>query len=119
MSKIQYINDVSGRPQFVVLPIAEYESLINDGWEDIPYRADKHDDETVPGEVVAIMVDQDVSLPAAWRIHSGLSQYDVAEKLGTTQSAVSQWESVDSKPQKKTREKLAALYGCRPEQLTL
>ncbi|WP_413734305.1 helix-turn-helix domain-containing protein [Sodalis sp. RH21] len=89
------------------------------GWEDIPYHSDRHDDETVPGEVVAIMVDQNVSLPAAWRIHSGLSQYDVAEKLGAAQSAVSQWESVDSKPQKKNREKMAALYGCRPEQLML
>ncbi len=89
------------------------------GWEDVPYYADKHDDETVPGEVVAIMVDQDVSLQAAWRIHSELSQYVVAEKLGTTRSAVSQWESVDSTPQKKNREKMAALYGCRPEQLML
>src|SRR5471030_1303642 len=119
MSKIQYINDTAGKPQFVVLPIAEYEKLVSDGWEDVPYQADAHDDETVPGEIVSIMVSQDVSLLAAWRIHSRLSQYDVAEKLDTTQSAVSQWESVDSKPQKKTRQKLAALYGCQPEQLTL
>jgi len=119
MSKIQYINDTAGKPQFVELPIAEYEHLVNDGWEDVPYQADEHDDETIPGEVVSIMVNQDVSLLAAWRINSGLSQYDIAEKLGTTQSAVSQWEFVDSKPQKKTRQKLAALYGCRPEQLTL
>ncbi|MBI3311565.1 MAG: transcriptional regulator, partial [Serratia liquefaciens] len=37
----------------------------------------------------------------------------------TTQSAVSQWEAIDSKPQKKTREKLAKLYHCRPAQMAL
>ncbi|TBL56888.1 XRE family transcriptional regulator [Hafnia paralvei] len=50
--------------------------------------------------------------------HVGLSQYDVAEKLGTTQSAVSKWEAQGSKPHKKTRERLAALYNCKPEQMT-
>ncbi|QHA85557.1 helix-turn-helix domain-containing protein [Serratia rhizosphaerae] len=118
MSKPQYINDVAGKPQYVVLPIDEYERLISNDWADVPYRAGDNDDEVIPHDVVSIMVDQDVSLIAAWRIHRGLSQYEVAERLGTTQSAVSQWESVDSKPQKKTREKLAALYNCRPEQMT-
>lgn len=120
MSKLQYINDAAGKPQFVVLPIAEYEQLTSDdGWESVPYRAGEHDDATVPHDVVAIMVDQNVSLIAAWRIYRGLSQYDVADKLGTTQSAVSQWEDVDSKPQKKTRQKLAELYNCEPEQMLL
>ncbi|MGM7962738.1 transcriptional regulator, partial [Yersinia enterocolitica] len=36
-----------------------------------------------------------------------------------TQSAVSQWEAVDSRPQKKTREKLAAIYKCRAAQMIL
>lgn len=122
MSKLQFINDVNGKPQFVVLPIGEYEKLMSDsdaGYEEIPYLADEHDSETVPNDVVEIMFRDDVSLLAAWRIHRGLSQYDVAEKLGTTQSAVSQWEAKDSRPQKKTREKLAELYLCRPEQMTL
>ena len=45
------------------------------------------------------------------------TEQEVAEKLGISQSAVSQLESPDSRPQKRTREKLAALYGCQPEQL--
>ena len=101
MSKIQYIHDASGKPQFVVLPIAEYERLRDDGWESVHYESGKNDDETIPHDVVSIMVSQEVSLIAAWRIYRGLSQYNVAEKLGTTQSAVSQWESINSKPQKK------------------
>jgi len=91
MSK-QYIYDEASKPQFVVLPVAEYEKLLSDAegeWESIPIEASPEDDETVPHEVVGIMIDQEVSLQAAWRIHRGLSQYDVAEKLGTTQSAIS------------------------------
>lgn len=121
MAKLQYIHDDSGQPLYVVLPLDEYKRLVRqqEDYEPLPYHADKHDDETVPHEVVSIMLDQDVSLIAAWRIFRGLSQYDVAEKLGTTQSAVSQWEAPHSKPQKKTREKLAVLYRCQPTQMTL
>ncbi|WP_147198495.1 helix-turn-helix domain-containing protein [Pantoea sp. CCBC3-3-1] len=121
MSK-QYIYDETGKPQFVVLPVAEYEKLLSETegeWEVIPVEADEHDNETVPGAVVNIMVEQDVSLQAAWRIYRNLSQQYIAEKLGTTQSAVSQLERIESKPQKKTRERLAKLYNCRPEQLVL
>lgn len=119
MSK-QYIYDEAGKPQFVVLAIADYEKLLADAdsrWESIPIEAGDDDDETIPHEVVGIMVDQDVSLQAAWRIHRGFSQYDVAAQLGMTQSAISQLERIESKPQKKTRERLAKLYDCRPEQL--
>jgi transcriptional regulator with XRE-family HTH domain len=48
-----------------------------------------------------------------------LSQQEVAEKLGISQSAVSQLEALDSRPQKRTREKLAAIYGCKQEQISL
>lgn len=119
MTKLQYIHDSSGKTQFVVLPIAEYERLINDGYDDIPYTTDNDDNETVPNDVVQIIAKDDISLLAAWRVYRGLSQYDVAEKLGTTQSAVSQLESAKSRPQKRTREKLAIIYNCRPAQLTL
>ena len=121
MAKLQYIHDESGRPLYVVLPLDEYKKLVGrqDDYKSIPYNSDAHDDETVPHEVVSIMLDQNISLIAAWRVFRGLSQYDVATKLGTTQSAVSQWEAIDSKPQKKTREKLAELYQCRPAQMTL
>ena len=108
-----------------VLPVDEYERLINsqpdseESWESVPYEQDEHDKENIPNDVVEVMIKHDVSLQAAWRLCCGLSQYEVAEELGRTQSAVSQLERTESKPRKKTREKLAELYGCRPEQLTL
>lgn len=73
MSK-QYIYDEAGKPQFVVLPVAEYERLLSasDGeWETIPVEADEHDDETIPHDVAGIMIEQEVSLQAAWRIWRG------------------------------------------------
>lgn len=120
MAKLQYINGNDGNPQFVVLPIEEYERLVgDDGYIDIPYIKSANDHETVPNDVVQIMVRDNISLLAAWRVYRGYSQYDVAEKLGTTQSAVSQFEDINSRPQKKTRNRLAELYDCKPEQLIL
>ena len=100
----RYINNKQGKPEFIILPIAEYESLLanaipydddnEEDWEKIPVEKDEFDDVTIPNEVVWIM----------------------AEK---TQSAISQAERKESKPQKKTREKLAKIYNCLPEQLSI
>lgn len=119
---VQFIKDESGNTQFVVIPVSEYERLVNGNngqYESIPYQAAEDDDETIPNEVVQIMFDKDISLQAAWREYRGLSQYAVAAALGVKQATISQIEKQDSKPQKKTREKLAKLYGCKPEQLIL
>lgn len=125
----RYINSPQGTPEFVILPIAEYENLLmqaeildnedDSAWEDIPIEASEDGGELIPNDVVNIMFEQDVSLLAAWRIYRNLSQYDVAERTGLTQSAISQAERKESKPQKKTRVKLAKIYQCTPKQLTL
>ena len=126
---IQLIKDKNGKPQYVVIPYDEYYRLRlqlaesasddDDEWEDIPCEHDDDDNISLPGIVCDIMDKEGVSLQAAWRIHCGLSQKDVAEKLGISQSAVSQLESPESRPQKRTREKLAAIYGCKQEQISL
>lgn len=125
----RYINNEQGAPEFIILPIAEYEELLNKAnyyddeddseWEDVPVERGEEDDTLIPHEVVSIMIDEKVSLLAAWRIYRNLSQQEVAEKTGLTQSAISQMERAESKPQKKTREKLAKIYQCLPEQLTI
>lgn len=124
----RYINNPEGQPEFIILPIAEYENLLMKAspfdedlaeWEDIPIEATEDGGELIPNDVVNIMFEQDVSLLAAWRVYRNLSQADVAERTGLTQSAISQAERKGSKPQKKTREKLAKIYQCKPEQLEL
>ncbi|NTX68896.1 helix-turn-helix transcriptional regulator [Lelliottia amnigena] len=126
---VQLIKDDEGIPQYVVIPYNEYfrmclklselDDETDDDLEDIEVEHDSLDDVKLPGEVCRIMTWQDVSLQAAWRILCGLSQQEVADKLGISQSAVSQLEAVDSRPQKRTREKLAAIYGCTQEQISL
>ncbi|REF27994.1 helix-turn-helix protein [Xenorhabdus cabanillasii] len=123
MAGIQFITDENGNKQAVVLPIAEYERLLaaldhDEDYVSIPYTKGANDDETIPHEVISIMVDEKIPLHAAWRIYRGLSQTEVAEKLGIKQAAVSQFEKAE-RPRQATLEKLAALYGCRPTQLTL
>lgn len=121
---LQYINDRQGRPQYVVLPVADYRRLVaeagDDGeWESIPYESDQYDDATVPGAVVDIMIDKDVSIAAAWRIYRGMNQNEAAKQLGISQSALSQIEKKGNRPLGKTLEQLAALYGCEIAQLAV
>lgn len=126
---VQYIKDEEGKPQYVVIPyqeyfrmrlgMLEYDDEDEADWEDIPTESDEYDNEKLPHEVCEVMSREDVSLQAAWRILRGLSQQEVADKLGISQSAVSQLEAKESRPQKRTREKLAAIYGCKQEQISL
>ncbi|HEJ8621594.1 TPA: helix-turn-helix transcriptional regulator [Klebsiella michiganensis] len=126
---VQLIKDDEGNPQYVVIPyneyfqmrlkMAEYDDEKEEEWEDVPYESDEYDDIPLPDSVCDIMHREKVSLQAAWRILRCLSQQEVANKLGISQSAVSQLEAIDSRPQKRTREKLAAIYGCTQEQISL
>ncbi|MBD2801777.1 helix-turn-helix transcriptional regulator [Xenorhabdus sp. M] len=123
MAGIQFITDENGNKQAVVLPIEEYERLLaaldrDEDYVSIPYTKGANDDETIPHEVISIMVDEEITLHAAWRIYRGLSQTEVANKLGIKQAAVSQFEKAE-RPRQATLEKLAALYECKPTQLTL
>ncbi|VCY75680.1 hypothetical protein BANRA_05028 [Klebsiella pneumoniae] len=125
---IQYIKDEEGKDQYVVIPysdyfrmrlaLLEYDDEDESDWEDIPYESDIYDDVMLPGEVCDVMHKENVSLQAAWRILRGMSQQEVAEKLGISQSAVSQLEALDS-VRKSAPAKLAAIYGCTQEQISL
>lgn len=94
--------------------MAEYDDEKEEEWEDVPYESDEYDDIPLPDSVCDIMHREKVSLQAAWRILRGLSQQEVANKLGISQSAVSQLEAIDSRPQKRTREKLGGNIRLHP-----
>ena len=101
---IQFIKDDEGKTQYVVIPYAEYFRMClkmaelddesEDDLEEIESEHDEYDHVGLPDVVCRIMDRDDVSLQAAWRIHCGLSQQEVADKLGISQSAVSQLEAV-------------------------
>ena len=123
---LQVINDLNNNPLFVVLPIAEYnrlkecEAQLHDDeeeWESLPYEQGDNDDVSIPHSVVMAMIKHNVSHLGAWRIYRNLSQQEVAEKTGLSQSAISQMERADSKPRKATLEKFAEIYQCDVKQM--
>lgn len=53
----------------------------------------------------------------ARRLEAGLTQAQLAKKLNVDQTAVSRWESGETKPLKKYHKKLAKVLGCSVEEL--
>ena len=71
---------------------------------------------SVPHEVVDLSFDRGVSAMAAWREHLGLTQAEVAARIGITQAAYAQMDRV-KQPRKPTLEKVASALGLEVEQL--
>ena len=74
-------------------------------------------DNLIPHEVVSHIVDGATTV-RAWREHLNLTQDEVAKRLGISQPAFAQQESV-AKPRRATREKIAAAFGIHADQLEL
>lgn len=101
------ILEQNGLPAFAVLPYDDYVKLVS--FND--------DDEYIPHEVVGLMVKNGYNTVKAWRVYLGLTQKEVAQKAGITQSALSQMESSDNEMRTATLEKLAAALGVSVGQL--
>lgn len=102
----QVIKDKNGNPAFVVLPYADFQRIMH------PIDTQSG----VPSEVADLAFDNGWPALRAWREYLGLTQSEVAERLGISQSAYSQHESSQSL-RKTTRAKIAAALGIYPEQL--
>lgn len=107
-TKLQIINDAQGLPAFVVIPYADYQAMQTQPMIDTANG--------VPSAVVCAVFDRGISALKAWREHLELTQSEVAERAGITQSAYSQHEQAE-KLRKPMREKLAQALGLRAEQL--
>ena len=99
----------NGHPAFVVIPYDEYIRMRR------PFIPD--DGESVPNDVVWLTIDKGFTLIRAWREYLGLTQKEVAEKMGITQAALSQMEAGEKKLRKATLEKLAVALGLGIEQI--
>lgn len=71
----------------------------------------------IPHEVVSLLVNGATPI-RAWREHLNLTQDVVAKRMGISQPAFAQQETV-AKPRKGTREKIAAAFGINADQLEL
>lgn len=101
---IQIINGPDGKPEYVVIPYAQYLA---------ERRAEKlRDPNMIPNKVVGRTVDGATHVKA-WREHLGFTQAEVAAKLGIMQGAYAQQEGSD-KLRRSTREKIAAALGIFP-----
>lgn len=72
--------------------------------------------EGVPLEVVRHHIEAEVSMARAWREYLGLSQTEVAERMGITQAGLSQIENA-KRSRRETLARLAGALGITLEQL--
>ncbi|MBI6895973.1 helix-turn-helix transcriptional regulator [Pseudomonas putida] len=82
------------------------------------YIASRLMDDLVPNAVVGYMVKDGFTAIGAWRKHLDLTQAQVAERLGISQSAYAQQEAAE-RPRKATREKIAKALGIPVQSLDL
>ena len=104
---LHILRDAVGNPAFAILPYAQYQKLI---------LGKTRPELGIPAAVVDKAIDNDYSAARAWREHLGLTQTDVARRMGVTQGAYAQLET------KKTirlssRAKIAKAMGIHAAQL--
>lgn len=75
------------------------------------------ENDLVPHSIVVAVLQDGVSPVKAWREHLGLTQADIAERMGVSQSDYAEQESATKKLSKTSREKLAAALGIIAAQL--
>ena len=104
INNFQTILGADGAPAFVVVPYADFIARFEQSGD------------LVPDTVVKLAFDDGMAPAKAWRTHMLLTQAEVAERMGVTQSAYAQLES-SAKLRKSSREKIAAALGVSPKQL--
>lgn len=100
--EFQTIVGADGLPAFVVMPYAEF--------------VERFESDGVPHEVMGLVIKQDMTPAKAWRTHLGLTQAEVAERMGIGQSSYAELEGSE-KPRKSSRERIAAALGIKAGQL--
>lgn len=103
------IIEQNGKPMFVVVPYDDYLDLVHD----------KDSETTIPHKVVERHIMEDKSMIRAWREHKRLSQAEVADRMGISQSAYSQMEKPDAHLRKPTLKKIAKALEIKVEQIQI
>lgn len=98
--------DQSGKPAFAVIPYPECMSLT------------KQNAPTIHNAVVNKVINKVMTPIRAWREHLGLTQTEIARRLGISQSVYAQQEAKEP-VRKATREKIAQALGIAAEQLAV
>lgn len=104
----QIIKAPDGTPLFAVIPWAEYEEV---------FEGRPDEEVFLPQEVVELVHLRDMGLIRAWREHLGLSQREVAGRMGVSQPAYAKMEAKGANPRVATLKKIAAALGVEWEQV--
>lgn len=107
--KIEY----NGKPAYVLVP-----------WDEWCYikpllDAQKIRDSGIPQEVVEAHILRNDSLIKAWREYLGITQEELAERLGVSQAAVVKFERFDARPRIATIRKIGTALGLNEGQLSV
>lgn len=103
-TNFQTIVGHDGKPAFVVMPYVDFMRLY------------AKDEALIPHAVIEATVNTNATPVKAWREHLGLTQADVAKRLGITQPAYAKQENSD-KLRPATLAKIARALGISVEQL--
>jgi len=105
--KIEY----QGQPAFVLVPWEDFERIrpLLSG-EKIPAAG-------IPQAVVEAHVLRAVPVIRAWREHTGMTQEELADRMGVSQAAVAKLERPDAKPRRTTLARVATALGISITQL--
>lgn len=104
----QIIKAPDGSPLYALVPWEEYE-------EKFEGRPDE--EVLIPHEVVELVHLHGRPMIRAWREHLGLSQREVAGRMGVSQPAYAKMEAKAARPRVVTLKKIAAALGVEWEQL--
>jgi len=72
-------------------------------------------DGSIPHEVILLMVDNDWSIIRAWREYLGVTQVEMARRLGIRQPSYAAMEAQGARPKKSTRARIAEALGLMPD----
>lgn len=107
------VHGPGGEAQYVLVPVLEYLELVDTGVVLGPDGEvlDVPDSVTIPVDVAKAVDVDDKTMLRAWREHLGLTQADVAERMGVTKAAYSQMERGHEKLRIDTLKRIALAFG--------
>jgi DNA-binding XRE family transcriptional regulator len=112
----------NGTPVAAVIPYADYLAFIN-MQEYIPTDEEvdraRNDPYKIPHAVVVLMTRKGISLIRAWREHKGLTQKEIALRIGVKQSTYAHMESGKVRPRISTLQSISQALGIHYLQLDL
>ena len=103
--------DYQGNPAFVLIPWDDFKRIrpLLDG--------NKIRSAGVPQTVVEAHVLRAIPMIRAWREHIGITQRELAARMGVSQAAVAKLEKPNARPRHATLEKVAEALGISIENL--